>query len=226
MLKRYIKNKKPITVIVGHYGSGKSEVISNLAISAENQKKFLYDLDIINPYFRNNIIKNKLEKNNVKYISGTVEGLNGDLPSIPNISLNEGERIFIDLGGDEVGVKVLKGYKDKIFPKNLCEFYMVVNTNRPETKDITGIKGYIEKIENELGEKIDGIISNTHMLNYTTEMDIENGYSIVKKVCSELNKELICITYPKAIVDIDKLKNFEGYDLLYPLELNLREKWM
>lgn len=226
MLKRYIKNKKPITVIVGHYGSGKSEVISNLAITADNPNKILYDLDIINPYFRNNLIKDKLEKNNVKYISGTVEGLNGDLPSIPNISLHEKERIFIDLGGNEAGVKVLKGYKEKIFPKNLCEFYMVVNINRPETKDKLGIRNYIERIENELGEKIDGLISNTHMLNYTTEEDIKKGYNTIKEICKELNKEFICVTYPQSIVDIKKLENFEGYNLLFPLELNLREKWM
>ena len=45
---------RPITVICGHYGVGKTNLAVNLAIdsAAEGVPTTLIDLDIVNPYFR------------------------------------------------------------------------------------------------------------------------------------------------------------------------------
>lgn len=47
-------NDKRIRVIIGHYGSGKTEFSINYAINLakSGQKVALADLDIANPYFR------------------------------------------------------------------------------------------------------------------------------------------------------------------------------
>ena len=45
---------KRITLITGHYGSGKTNFAVNLALrqAAEGKKVTVVDLDIVNPYFR------------------------------------------------------------------------------------------------------------------------------------------------------------------------------
>ena len=45
---------KRITVFMGHYGSGKTFVSVNyaLALAKLGKKVSIYDLDIVNPYFR------------------------------------------------------------------------------------------------------------------------------------------------------------------------------
>ena len=46
--------EKRITILVGHFGSGKSEFSINLAFDTvkSGKKTALIDLDIVNPYFR------------------------------------------------------------------------------------------------------------------------------------------------------------------------------
>ena len=45
---------KKITIITGHYGSGKTNLAVNLAVQASREGKAVavVDLDIVNPYFR------------------------------------------------------------------------------------------------------------------------------------------------------------------------------
>lgn len=226
MLNKIIPQNKNITIILGHYGSGKSEVISNLILNSKKEKRILYDLDIINPYFRTNSLIKKFEENNIIYISGTVEGLNMDLPSIPNIKNDNEADIYIDLAGDSAGVKVLKGYKENLFPKDNCNFYMVINVNRPETKDEASIEEQINKIENELTEKITGIISNTHLLDLTSGEDIIKGFNIIKKISEKRKVPIIYVTYPQKYVQEEELILIKDECKLYPLDLNLRATWM
>ena len=57
---------KRITIISGHYGSGKSEISVNLAI--RKKIDYLIDLDIIKPYFRTRSLNKLLEKNNIHLV--------------------------------------------------------------------------------------------------------------------------------------------------------------
>ena len=43
-----------VSILTGHYGTGKTEVSVNLALAlaAEGEQVMLADLDIVNPYFR------------------------------------------------------------------------------------------------------------------------------------------------------------------------------
>ena len=47
-------NYKRITIISGHYGSGKTNIAVNMAYDLKKQKEntAIADLDIVNPYFR------------------------------------------------------------------------------------------------------------------------------------------------------------------------------
>ena len=49
-----IFNVKKVTVITGHYGSGKTNISVNLAmeLAGQGKKVSVVELDIVNPYFR------------------------------------------------------------------------------------------------------------------------------------------------------------------------------
>ena len=57
---------KRITMILGHYGSGKTNIAVNLAVAYRREKDnvAIADLDIVNPYFRT---KDSLELLQEKY---------------------------------------------------------------------------------------------------------------------------------------------------------------
>ena len=61
---------KRITVFMGHYGSGKTFVSVNYALWLAKDKKpvSIYDLDIVNPYFRTVDAGKMLDENNVELV--------------------------------------------------------------------------------------------------------------------------------------------------------------
>ena len=108
---------KRITILTGHYGSGKSEIAVNLAI--KKQLNYLVDLDIINPYFRSRSMRDLLQSNGVTLIESTVENASGsDLPFISSKGsrpfVNRDIKAIYDLGGTKHGAKVMMQRKSVV----------------------------------------------------------------------------------------------------------------
>ena len=63
--------KARILVLVGNYGSGKTEISLNLALklARRGEKVTLVDLDIVNPYFRSRERRDLLESAGIRLIS-------------------------------------------------------------------------------------------------------------------------------------------------------------
>ena len=61
---------KRITIISGHYGSGKTNIAVNLALDEKKvyNKVAVADLDIVNPYFRTKDSIRDFEENGIKLI--------------------------------------------------------------------------------------------------------------------------------------------------------------
>ena len=59
-----VQDDKRVTIITGHYGSGKTEFAVNYAmqLSKTSPKVTLGDLDIVNVYFRSREKKQQLEE--------------------------------------------------------------------------------------------------------------------------------------------------------------------
>ena len=179
-----------ITIISGHYGSGKSEISANLAI----QKKidYLVDLDIINPYFRTRSLDKLFEKNNIHLVESTVKGMLGsDLPYVSGEGVipfvNPDITAIYDLGGTENGVRVLIQFLDRVKDINEIDFLCTVNIFRPETSDVKSILQTISMYEAVTQLKITGLINNTNLIKETTEEDIIRGEEILKEVSKKLN---------------------------------------
>ena len=73
-----------LKIIIGAYGSGKSEISVNLALKMRKEnpsdKVLLADLDIVNPFYRSSDANKVLEENDIRLISPMYANSNVDAP--------------------------------------------------------------------------------------------------------------------------------------------------
>lgn len=220
---------KRLVIIIGHYGSGKTEFAVNYAVKMKEKfdRVNIADLDIVNPYFRSREKRNFFEKVGIRLFDSSIRNTAIDLPALPaelmGVILNQEEKSVLDVGGDPVGARVLSRYSQQI--KNTeYDMFFVINGNRPETNTLEGAIKYLSMIEATSNLKVTGLINNTHMLKETSVEDVESGHELTKKVSWETD---IPIRYEAVINDIaDKIKNEEIIEKLFPINLYMREEWM
>jgi len=201
---------KRITIIAGHYGSGKSEISVNLAL--DNQVDYIVDLDIINPYFRSRALSDLFEEHNIKLVESTVKGmLNSDMPYVSGEAVvpfvNKKVTAIYDLGGTENGAKVLVQFIDRADDYSDVDFLCTVNIFRPETATADLIMGTITMLEAQTQLKITGLINNTNLMKETELEDVIRGEAILKDVSNRLN---IPIVYTVVEENLNYTYKFEG----------------
>ena len=213
---------KRIIVIVGGYGSGKSEISVNLArflATTENKSVAIADLDIVNPYFRSREASKRLDEFGIDSIHPKDSFTHADLPIIlPRIkSAIQGYEgtLILDVGGDDAGSRVLSSLTDAFTPDDY-EMLLVINANRPFTNDLSGCMNMMQKIEETSRLKFTGIISNTHLVDHTDEKEVIKGYKLASEVCE---KTLLTFSFISAEEKI--LKNIDPKNINDPvLSLN------
>ena len=106
-------NCKRVTIIAGHYGSGKTNIAVNYAIKlADDGKKVsVADLDIVNPYFRSKDSKDVMQAKGIRLISSDFANSNVDTPALPaeaySITADKDCFAVVDVGGDDRGALAL-----------------------------------------------------------------------------------------------------------------------
>lgn len=224
-----LTNDKRIRIIVGHYGSGKSEFAVNYAMKLReetSEKIAISDLDVVNVYFRSREQEQMLEANNIHMIHSSINAPTLDLPALSGeIAVpikDKSYNYIIDVGGDSVGAKVL-GRFSKMITEEEYEMLFVVNANREKTQTADDIIKYIKEIEFTSKLKVTGLINNTHLLRETTDDDIEKGQMLASQVSNKLE---IPIKYTSCIESItNKLpSSIEGH--IMPIKLYMRQEWM
>lgn len=220
---------KRLVIVIGHYGSGKTEFAVNYAIKMKEiyDSVSIADLDIVNPYFRSREKRALFEEIGIKLFDSSIRNTAVDLPALPaelmGVIANQNVKSILDVGGDPVGARVLAGYSDRI--KNVeYDMFYVINGNRPETNTVEGVMKYLKMIEATSMLKITGLVNNTHMLKATRVEEVEFGHELTKKVSWETD---IPIRYEAVIKKTaDKIKNQEIIEKLFPINLYMREEWM
>lgn len=226
--EKMIQDDKRIRIITGHYGSGKTEFALNyvVALSKVSKKTAIADLDIVNVYFRSREKQKELEDIGITVISSSLTQNSSDMPAIsPQIATPVKDKSYdyvIDLGGNDVGTITLARLKP-FLNKDEVDFFMVVNTNRPDTSTIEGIINQMEQIEQSSGLKVTGIVNNTNLIRETTVDIIKQGDDILSAV-SKIKKVPIKYTaYVKEIVK-EKLPELSGE--MFSMEYFMRKSWM
>ena len=217
---------KNITIFTGHFGSGKTEVAVNFIVKmlGSLKKRALIDIDVVNPYFRAYQAKKSLENENIKVISPIFTNTNIDVPSLsPQVTSiiqdNSYEKV-IDVGGDDLGSKVLSTYKDKI-EHHEYDMFCVVNTKRLYTNSFEKIARTVFEIESSSRLKITGLINNTNLLNETNSEDIIEGMAILEKASKELAIPIVFTTVMANKFDLKNVLNIDIMEMEQKIKMDL-----
>jgi hypothetical protein len=190
---------KRITILTGHFGSGKTEIAINLAL---NQKKLhnqiaINDLDIINSYFRSRDVSELFEQQDIELIAPANRLATSDLPivsgEIYRVLHDPRYRVIIDAGGDKDGAMALGQYYHEWKHLEL-ELLFVLNANRPYVSTLEGARYTIEQIEKAARLRVTGIINNSNIGSETSMDDILNGYEFSSKLTNMLSIPLLYTT--------------------------------
>ncbi len=171
-------NFKRITIISGHYGSGKTHIAVNLATELKHQheKVALADIDIVNPYFRSLDSKEYLESNGIRLICSKYANSNVDIPALPQdiYSVTDDSDMYsiLDVGGDERGALALGRLSSAIAEEGNFDMLYVVNFYRPLTSNADSAIEVMREIENACHLKFTSIVNNSNLGRETTPEDV------------------------------------------------------
>ena len=189
---------KRLTLLSGHYGSGKTNVALNMAfqIRKEHRKVAIADLDIVNPYFRTKDSMEELEKADIKLIASEYAGSNVDIPALPaemySLTDNKDFMAVIDVGGDDRGALALGRIAPAIKAENNYECLLVINKFRPLTPDALSTIEVMREIENAGSIKITGLVNNSNLGVETTAEDVLNSVLYAKEVSNLSGLPIVC----------------------------------
>ena len=176
---------KRVNLFLGHYGTGKTNIALNFALMIKNNAK-VYDLDIVNPYFRTLDGKDILDENNIELIASDYANTNVDCPAMnPECyqMIREKDKFaVVDVGGDDRGAYALGRFRDEILKENNYDMFLIINKYRYETRTPEETLEIMKEIEEVAGIKFTAIINNSNLGRETTKDVILNSLNYAKEV--------------------------------------------
>ena len=202
-----------IVAVVGNYGSGKTEVSINLAV---NHKRSgfdvrIADLDLVNPYFRTREARGPLAELGIDVVLPPENLLQADLPvlspAVSGLIRRPGHLAVLDVGGEDLGARLIKKKKDSFRDKHV-KMLQVVNPFRPFTDTVEGCLKVRDKIESASRMTITGIIGNANLMEETAVEDVYKGYAFVKAFSQASGLPLTFITVALELLPLIDSRRF------------------
>ena len=194
-----------VVVLVGSYGSGKSEVAVNLAIHHRRagMKVRVADLDLVNPYFRSREAEAQLVELGIEVVLPPRPYVQSELPVLsPRVSglirRTEGLTI-LDAGGDAVGAMVLAALGDA-FKGHPCQVLQVINPLRPDTSSVAGCARIRRQIEASARLAVTGLVGNANLIDETTPQVVVDGYAFTNEVGSASGLPVVFVTVAEELL--------------------------
>ena len=225
-------------ILIGNYGSGKTEIALNIAIraAARGERTQVIDLDKVNDYFRMSDRVELLEQNKIDVVSPTFAG-KGLTPSsmsaaVASAFAQDWDLVVFDVGGDAVGSTALGRYYEDfqdfmaMGPEQL-EVLNVVNIRRPLAGTVEKIIDLQQQMEIHSHLKITGMINNTNLATMTTPAELRDGYEMLREVSDRTGVPVMYTTGKKEMLDIFLA---EGHDPKYigkpvPIDIIMKRDW-
>lgn len=215
-----------LTALVGHFGTGKTEVSVNMALALAElgYRVTLADLDVVDPYFRSRECGELFARRGVGLITSSQACVNADVPSLPAQvqALFEPDSGFgvLDIGGDASGSRVLARYHTGLVQAG-TRLLCVLNANRPLTNTPEKAVAYMEQIQTAAKLPITGLVNNTHLCGQTTPEDVLSGADLARAVSQRTNIPLLCHTAVQTV--IDHLPAMA--EPVFPITLYMKKPW-
>ncbi len=180
---------KKMYVLIGNYGSGKTELAINFAFrAAETGRTELLDLDMVNTYFRLTEPGIMAKMKEIRLVSPNFTNSSVETLSLPaevqSAFAMDWDTVVFDVGGDAAGSTALGRYHQDFMEleDGQLEVLNVINIRRP----LSGTVERIIRIQNEMQIhsrlKITGMINNTNLSTATTEAELRDGYEMIREV--------------------------------------------
>lgn len=214
-------SNKRLTLFCGHYGSGKTNIAVNAAVSLKEEfdNVALADLDIVNPYFRTKDSSEMLRKKGIRLICSNYANSNVDIPALPQdmyaVTDDKTLRCVLDIGGDDRGALVLGRISEKIVSENDYDMLMVINSFRPLTRDTASTMEVLGEIETAARMKFTGLVNNSNLGEETTADDVLNSVAYANAVSAATGLPIVATTVKAELYDSLK----EKIENLFPLKL-------
>lgn len=205
-------NDAALIVVVGHYGSGKTNLTLNLALQLreEGKEPRIIDLDVVNPYFRSTDYQQVTEPSGITVMGPVFGNSNLDAPSLsPGIETTIREAtvnrpVLLDVGGDADGARALARFVPAIEHVDERLVIAVVNLKRPETQTAEENLMLLQELAAQAQITIDALIGNTHLAEYTTLETVRSSLDTLQELSRISKIPLIAVTIP------DKLETRGG----------------
>ena len=205
-------NFNDIVIIVGNYGSGKTEIAVNLAVQQKMDGKDvkLADLDLVNPYFRTREARQQLLALGIEVILPPEQYMAADLPILsPRVATlirQQNQLSILDAGGDDAGATVLAALAEPLKGRPL-KMLQVINPFRPYTDSVAGCMKICREIESASKIRMSGIIGNANLIDDTQVFHIYEGYDFAQRLSRESALPLEFITVAQRLgpeIDLER----------------------
>lgn len=216
---------KRITLLAGHYGSGKTCIAVSLAkyIKKQGNKTAIIDMDIVNPYFRTKDSEEDLKKHGIDLVCSEYANTNLDAPALPKeiytVINDKSCHTIADIGGDDRGAVALGRYTPDILKDNDYEMLFVANCYRPLTKTPQDAMEIMREIEAASGIRFTAIVNNSNIGEDTSAETVEKSMEYINDLSKLCGLPVYMTTATKPVYDAikDKIPN--------AFEIELQDKY-
>ena len=223
-----LEQLKRILGIVGHYGSGKTNLAVNLAMDFRKAGKevALADLDIVNPYFRSADFTGLLEENGIEMIAPPYARTNLDIPALTarlDAVLDTDRQIVIDVGGDDAGAAALGRYSAAIQEAGGCDMLYVVNGYRYLTRTAAEASSLLSEIQNASRLEATAVVNNSNLGELTTPQVIADKLLFAQETAAWYGLPLLFTAGPEEFSgDVrSRIPDSE----VYPVRVYVKKPW-
>lgn len=223
-----LDNLKRIIVVVGHYGSGKTNLSVNLALhlNAIGKKVVLVDLDTVNPYFRSADFADLMEQHDIELISPVYARTNLDIPALTgrlDTEINTDKTLIIDVGGDDAGAAALGRYSTSIREAGGCEMLYVVNAYRYLTRTADEAAQILGEVQRASRLFVTGVVNNSNLAELTTAEDVAAKDSFARDTAAKYKVPLLFTSVEERIASETNALLPNG--TIFPVKIFVKKPW-
>lgn len=148
------------------------------------------DLDIVNPYFRTKDSAADLKAEGIDLVVSDFANSNVDFPALPKeiyaLVAERGQKIVMDIGGDDRGALALGRYVPDIRAEGDYEMLAVVNAARPLTQTPEDAVEVLREIEAACQLPFTGIVNNTNVGAETTAETVLGSVPYAQEIAARM----------------------------------------